>query len=50
MQTRFAATPRSAASHLYDVTALFTLNALVDMVAGMECNAKDQMIREMLEL
>ena len=37
-------------SHLYDVTALFTLNALVDMVAGMECNAKDQMIREMLEL
>lgn len=37
-------------SHLYDVTALFTLNSLVDLVAGMDCDSKDRMIREMLEL
>lgn len=37
-------------SRLYDVTALFTLNSLVDLVAGMDCDSKDRMIREMLEL
>lgn len=37
-------------SRLYDVTALFTLNSLVDLVAGMDCEAKEPMIRRMLEL
>ncbi len=37
-------------SRLYDVTALFTLNSLVDLVAGMDCDAKEPMIRRMLEL
>ena len=37
-------------ANLYDVTALFTLNALVDLVAGMEGSDKDKMIRQMLEL
>lgn len=37
-------------SHLYDVTALFTLNSLVDLVAGMDCEDKAPMIRRMLEL
>lgn len=37
-------------SRLYDVTALFTLNSLVDLVAGMESDAKEDMIRQMLEL
>lgn len=37
-------------SHLYDVTALFTLNSLVDLVASMDCEDKAPMIRRMLEL
>ena len=37
-------------SRLYDVTALFTLNSLVDLVADMDCDAKEPMIRRMLEL
>lgn len=40
--------PRQAS--LYDVSALFTLNSLVDLVAGMDCEDKDRMIRTMLEL
>ena len=41
---------KTRGSNLYDVTALFTLNSLVDLVAGMDCNEKDRMICEMLEL
>ena len=41
---------RTRAVNLYDVTALFTLNSLVDMVAEMDCTDKDGMIRRMLEL
>lgn len=41
---------QSRTANLYDVTALFTLNALVDLVAGMEGSDKDKMIRQMLEL
>lgn len=37
-------------SRLYDVTALFTLNSVVDLVAGMDCENKDKMIETMLEL
>ena len=40
--------PREA--NLYDVSALFTLNGLVDLVAEMDCEDKDRMIRTMLEL
>lgn len=41
---------RAKEAGLYDVSALFTLNALVDLVAGMDCEDKDKMIRTMLEL
>lgn len=37
-------------SRLYDATAIFTLNGLVDLVAGMDCENKDRMIETMLEL
>ena len=36
---------RDKEAGLYDVSALFTLNALVDLVAGMDCEDKDKMIR-----
>lgn len=41
---------RPIQANLYDVSALFTLNSLVDLVAGMDCQDKDRMIRTMLEL
>lgn len=41
---------RPIQTSLYDVSALFTLNSLVDLVAGMDCQDKDQMIRTMLDL
>lgn len=41
---------RPVQANLYDVSALFTLNSLVDLVAGMDCRDKDRMIRTMLEL
>lgn len=37
------------AANLYDVTALFTLNRIVDLVAEMDADHKEEMVRLLLE-
>ena len=37
------------AANLYDVTALFTLNRIVDLVAEMDADHKEEMVRLFLE-